>query len=646
MSARAERPQKAAWKRVVLAALITFLAFSAELDIPASEGSALRVFVLSLLGSFRGFHVSDALQLPGLVLLYWFLESKTGKPERKEWTVFVPSILFAFFMVFGYSFEKSGSWDLVLGIRNGQILKAALVFCGYVILFARVLHSLFSVLDRSVPSVPERLSPVRGGILGRFRRHVEEKPFRTLFLTLLIAYIPHILLSYPAIFMGDSRTQIVQAFRELKTTGIAYLTQDRLLSPSVFINQHHPVFHTWLLHLCLLLGEALFGSFSQGIFFCTLLQALGLIAAFSFTAAVLLRDRVIKPEHAILLIGYAILHPMIHNYICLITKDVVFAVFFVLLVCGCYLLLSGRRGGRIYACMAVACLGVMFFRNDWKYLLLPALLVTALLHRPSRKIFLLFACAALPVLFAVYGLLFPALRYTPGSVREMLSIPFQQTARYVLYHPDDVSEEERAAIDAVLDYDSLGKLYNPDKSDAVKGTYREEAGKKELLRYFRAWAAMLRRHPGTYVQATMNNYYQFFYPSTRFWIYNYQWSEQNMDDINDGIMSLGQSFYHPKQTEHFRYASDAVNISLLSFPGTSLLMTPAVYSWLLIAMLFYAFRRKKRAALAVLVHALGILLVCMTGPCNGYYGRYLFPLVALMPSLILMFTACCREDTA
>ena len=119
-----------------------------------------------------------------------------------------------------------------------------------------------------------------------------------------------------------------------------------------------------------------------------------------------------------------------------------------------------------------------------------------------------------------------------------------------------------------------------------------------------------------------------------------------MEDTNDGVTALGQSFSYPEQTKHFRYASDAINERLLSFPGTSLLMTPAVYVWLLLTMLFYALRGKKRAALALLVPSLGILLVCMTGPCNGYYGRYLFPLVALMPSLILLFIKSCRADPA
>ena len=48
-----------------------------------------------------------------------------------------------------------------------------------------------------------------------------------------------------------------------------------------------------------------------------------------------------------------------------------------------------------------------------------------------------------------------------GGVQEMLSIPFQQTARYVKYHPKDITLSEKAVLSKILDYDRLAKMYNP-----------------------------------------------------------------------------------------------------------------------------------------------------------------------------------------
>ena len=40
----------------------------------------------------------------------------------------------------------------------------------------------------------------------------------------------------------------------------------------------------------------------------------------------------------------------------------------------------------------------------------------------------------------------PYFKITNGSIREMLSIPFQQTARYVKNHGDEISEEDNGQL--------------------------------------------------------------------------------------------------------------------------------------------------------------------------------------------------------
>ena len=55
--------------------------------------------------------------------------------------------------------------------------------------------------------------------------------------------------------------------------------------------------------------------------------------------------------------------------------------------------------------------------------------------------------------------------------KEMLSLPFQQTARYVRDYGDEGTEEEKAAIGQVLDYDKIAKGYMELTSDPVKTTY-------------------------------------------------------------------------------------------------------------------------------------------------------------------------------
>lgn len=92
--------------------------------------------------------------------------------------------------------------------------------------------------------------------------------------------------------------------------------------------------------------------------------------------------------------------------------------------------------------------------------------------------------------FAYTGLFFKAARVSTVGKQEALSVCFQQTARYVKYHGDEVTGEEEAAIKKVLAYKKLAKKYQPALSDPVKGTYKSEATSTDLKNYFKVWLQM------------------------------------------------------------------------------------------------------------------------------------------------------------
>ena len=97
--------------------------------------------------------------------------------------------------------------------------------------------------------------------------------------------------------------------------------------------------------------------------------------------------------------------------------------------------------------------------------------------------------------FAYTGLLFKAARVSTVGKQEALSVCFQQTARYVKYHGDEVTGEEEAAIKKVLAYKKLAKKYQPALSDPVKGTYKSQDTSTDLKNYFKVWLQMGVKHP-------------------------------------------------------------------------------------------------------------------------------------------------------
>ena len=126
-----------------------------------------------------------------------------------------------------------------------------------------------------------------------------------------------------------------------------------------------------------------------------------------------------------------------------VTKDVLYAASFLFLTTNLYMLLKGKNTGKTDIGIITGCVGMLLFRNDAQYILPLGFALIALIHRPVRKRALALAGFTLAFGVLVFHCLFPALGITPGSKREMLSVPFQQTARYVRYHANEVTAEEK-----------------------------------------------------------------------------------------------------------------------------------------------------------------------------------------------------------
>ena len=68
----------------------------------------------------------------------------------------------------------------------------------------------------------------------------------------------------------------------------------------------------------------------------------------------------------------------------------------------------------------------------------------------------------------------------------------------------DVTDDEKAVINEVLDYDSLAQSYMPELSDGVKQYYKNPS-KGGLARYMLTWAKMFFKHPVCYFEALHAN---------------------------------------------------------------------------------------------------------------------------------------------
>lgn len=544
-----------------------------------------------------------------------------GLYKRIDWVCMsLLSLLFSFFMVFGESFYKAASWNMVFGSTSQEVValcKGLLFFVLFMFCFYFGWHFV------AYPALRPLESPSKFRIMRLFDTY----PFLFSWICFFLLYIPYFIAFYPGIIMSDTPDLIAQGFNLPDRTS-DYLV---LLNPEITLNQHHSVAHIMLLHICLVIGHLITDDWNVGLFIYSMFQACIMITVCSFCISELKKIG-INRRYRLLVFVYFVASPRIQNYLFLATKDAIYAAALLAFIMCFYCIIANHYKKYHMVCFMAALIVMLLFRNDNKYLLVLMFMLTAVLIKKCRK----WCCIMVPcILVAMYcytSILLPSCGITPGSKREMLSIPFQQTARYLRDIPDsEITEEEKAAINAVLDYDVIKTQYDPERSDNVKNTFRETATSDDLIRYFKSWVGMLYKHPGIYIQATMNNVYDYFYPCGRpAGRYTTSFSDNCIDYIEWKYPNMHFGFHYNPNTATLRNLMEYYD-ALFCLPIFSLILTPAFYSWVVIICSIAALRRYNPNAFCVWLPMLITLLICIAGPCNGWYFRYLYPVAVAFP---------------
>lgn len=126
-------------------------------------------------------------------------------------------------------------------------------------------------------------------------------------------------------------------------------------------------------------------------------------------------------------------------------KDVIFSCLFILYVINYYKCIKLKDEIKIKEMIKiiVLCIFLFLFRNNGIHVFILSFPILILINKQNRKKFLIITTVVLS-LFMIYSkVILPYNKITPSSVRETLSIPFQQTARYVKEHGDEVSKKKR-----------------------------------------------------------------------------------------------------------------------------------------------------------------------------------------------------------
>lgn len=580
------------WKKISVVLEAALIAFAVQMRYGevlnrADYKSGMHYFyaqVTGLLGeySFGGLMIF----LLALIFICWMRRSEYGRVYQKG----VLPYFFSFCLLVGQSYAQVGNWNCCFG-DVFRLVGFLFGFAGFSILFRNMISLFLGMYKKAAIS---RWRPTKAeAFLG-------EKSFRNVFLLLLALWAPIIIFSYPGNLCYDFLGQIEQSL------GVTdYST-------------HHPLLHTLLAGGIVKLGRLLTGSLDVGLFLYILLQAAALAAALAGTVVRLAKRRVSCVLRLAVLCVYGFA-PMYSNIASTAVKDVPFVAAFIWYILMLEELAAKGAEGRkplYWGKLLLAQTLVGLLRNNGIYVVVLTGIVIAFVYR--KKLLLYMAVLPLVICLVVNGALSLGCSAKQGSIGEMLSVPFQQTARYLQLYGSELTEEEREAIEGVLiNAEMVAERYQPDSADPVKELFRKDSDARRLASYFRVWLNGFFRHPAVYLEAFFVHVYGWFDPG----VANAVRYEAESDLFRQGGLIPGV---------------DKVLLFMYRFaeyiPFLAVLENVGVYTWLLFILGGIALRKKIRKGI-LLVPLFISLLICMAAPCFYLHPRYAFPIMFTIPFL-------------
>ena len=547
------------------------------------------------------------------VLLCWVRGQREAKPKRTE---LVLSIVFGIAEVLGLSICKLGSWAFVF--KNPyQLCVGVLCMAGYAVLFYHAVWGLYALLGRSRTggeNFPQT----------RFAAWFAKAPGRASSLLIGAAWLPWVAVFWPGSVDWDSWGQISQVL------GVQEMTA------------HHTVLSTWLHGWLFRLGRAL-GSDNLGVFLYIVLQFLVCAWVFGQVTAFAARLGCSRGVQYAVTAFFA-LDPIWGAFIQTQVKDTLYTGLFVLFVLKTadLLLFPQKWQGNRPRLTAYAVLGVLccLLRKNGIYAVVPMLLVSACtvsekrLRRPVLAVLLAVCIGSFGFdMFTEKVLDIPA-----GSVGEALSVPMQQTARYIRDYGNEVTDDERTAIEKALDYDAIAQSYMPELSDGVKQYYKNP-GKGDLARYMLVWAKMLLKHPVCYFEATHANSHGY-YTITKCRAINDYYTFNN-----DICMEMSEmNVHYLDKSGYLRYAFVQALSAFEKLPLVGLTTSIGFMAWLTAVLGLWLARCKAKPVLPVFI-GLGIFwLTCIASPVNDCM-RYFLPVAGCLPLVFCLAAVFSREKS-
>ncbi|MCR5675408.1 MAG: DUF6020 family protein [Lachnospiraceae bacterium] len=576
--------------------IVTSFCSGVGIVVGAESENALLNFVSKIANSASVFNLIDGAAFLGMLFLIRFVRRRT---PRIDPTGAVTGLLLGLLYLLSFAFRDAGGLT-VLCANGYQCLLSAFLLFGYSSLIYLLFEAAAAVLS-GIPVTPERPRSLPVFVLSA--------------VLILVGWLFWILMSYPGSVAGDAIAQLSYYF-------------------SGDMSAHHPPLSTWIMGACVELG-GLIADRRFGLFLYLLLQAL--ICAGIMGCCVERMHGWGLPDRlcalTVLFLGFT---PIIGLFAQWFEKDMLYSAVTLLFAVQTGDLLrrntiSRRTAAALLAVSLLCCL----LRHNGIYSVVPLLFALLFVfHEKKEKVLAAVVLAATVLLYiGITGVLFPAMGIRKGNVREALSIPMQQSARYLRDHGDAVTEEEWDVLSSFFtDMEAVPAVYASDGSDPVKDLVTTEFD--HPMAYFRTWFTMGCKHPETYIEAFGCLNYGYLAPAGQ----NTEPELLTRDVVREQLLMLGIDASQDETRSAI--LENIVRINTM-FPLLRYLTMPGCYVWLVLLLCAVLIKEKRKRELIWFLPAVMTILVCLASPLSNAM-RYELSLVLSAPLMIgWTISACC-----
>lgn len=463
-----------------------------------------------------------------------------------------------------------------------------------------------------------------------FMKLLNKNSIINLFLMIFICWIPYIILCYPAFVNPDSMLELAQ-FHGIKNS---LSNSVQLINSTQLITKHHPVLYTYLIGFF-----SKFVNINIGLYIYNILQTLFII--FTISKLLLFVNQRINNNKILSYMLIAIcFYPFIPYTFTSLEKDVLFTGIFVLFIINIYQLIFENKINIIK--LAILSFLLISLRNNVLYVYILFIGILFFYLKEHRKNLLKITCL---ILIGLLGFQYFCIQQniSNGSKAEMLSIPLQQTAKYVTCYEKEVTKQEKTIINKVLEYKNIHKKYNPKLSDPIKRLFNNrKPTNNDLKDYLIIWIKMFFKHPLCYIDAMLNTQIGNFYINgTNIYTIRRSYKETQYIMFANNKQSNFLKLHF--KSNHIinqiglnvdKFVNIICNIPIIGYIGYA-----ATYFWLYIIMCFNAINKRNKNVLIFASFYFLYLITILFGPCDtNYEFRYCYPFFVSCPIFYLIYT--------